>query len=174
MAAVTMPRISNRSKATKQRHEVYRSVVLTQADVSYFTELGSTQDGESSYCLATVLNQKLQLFLDSIDQRKILTSLDSASCTNMMIERVEDDASEMVDNDGDCYDRLDPPLSAIYFICGDEDNAGSDLDSEIGNSDDGCLNEDGEDESRLLLEQLAEQTGTLLLNQSSAAWRKRG
>jgi hypothetical protein len=32
---------------------------------------------------------------------------------------------------GTYYDPLDPPLSATYFICGDEDNVGSDLDSEL-------------------------------------------
>ena len=40
------------------------------------------------------------------------------------------------------YDPLDPPLSVVYFIFGDEDNAGSDLDSELGSGDDCFLNED--------------------------------
>ena len=70
MAAVAMPRPSSKSKAAKQRIEVFRSVdasiealVLTQADVLYFTELGSTLDGESSQHLAHAFNKKLQLFL---------------------------------------------------------------------------------------------------------------
>ena len=138
MAAVAMPRPSSKSKATKQRHDVLRSVgasiealVLTQADVSYFTELGRTLDGEISHHLAHALNKKLQLFLDSLQPSKALISLDSASSTSMIIETVEDDEAEMADPDGDYYDPFDPPLSATYFICGDEDNAGSDLDSEL-------------------------------------------
>ena len=75
LAAVTMPHVSKKSKAIKQRYEVIRSVdasidglVLTQADVDYFTELGITLDGESFHYVANALNQKLQLFLDSLEQ----------------------------------------------------------------------------------------------------------
>ena len=138
MAAVAMPRPSSKSKAAKQRIEVFRSVdasiealVLTQADVLYFTELGSTLDGESSQHLAHALNKKLQLFIDSLEQSKASISLDSASSTSMMIERVQVDEAEMVDTDGDYYDPLDPPLSATYFIRGDEDHAGSDPDADL-------------------------------------------
>jgi hypothetical protein len=40
------------------------------------------------------------------------------------------------------YDPLYPPVSVVYSIFGDEDNAGSDLDSELGSGDDCFLNED--------------------------------
>ena len=108
LAAVTMPHVSKKSKAIKQRYEVLRSVdasidglVITQADVDYFTELGITLDGESFHYVANALNQKLQLVLDSLEQSKSLILLDSASSTSMMIERVQDDEAEMVDTDGD-------------------------------------------------------------------------
>ena len=99
-----MPHASKRSKAAKQRHDILRSVgasiealVLTQADVLYFTELGNTLDGESSHHLSHTFNKKLQLFLYSLEQSKTLITLDSASSTSMMIERVQDDEAEMVD-----------------------------------------------------------------------------
>ena len=43
------------------------------------------------------------------------------------------------------YDPLYLPVSVVYSIFGDEDNAGSDLDSELGSGDNGFLNEDVEE-----------------------------